>query len=189
MSASPDSSAGTNSTSGVDWGECLDRHASWLRKVILARTGEPQAVDEVFQQVAVAAVEQQAPLANPEKAAPWLHRLAVIHSARFRRQRGRERRALGEFARQAPHQGNGRAGNVLDSLISAERHQQTRLALQRLAGRDAEILLLKYAERWSYRRIAERLGISEKAVDSRLLRARDRLRRELIALGSDEAEP
>jgi RNA polymerase sigma-70 factor (ECF subfamily) len=43
--------------------------------------------------------------------------------------------------------------------------------------------MLKYGERWSYREIAERLGITEKAADARLMRARDRLRRELFTLG------
>jgi RNA polymerase sigma-70 factor (ECF subfamily) len=59
----------------------------------------------------------------------------------------------------------------------------TRQALLSLEGRDAEILLLKYGERWSYRQIAERLGITDKAVDCRLLRARERLRNELSRLG------
>lgn len=173
----------------MDWGRCLDEHGVWLRKVIRARTGDRQVVDEIFQQVAVAAVEQKSPLADPAKAAAWLHRLAVIHSARFRRQRGRERRTMERVAQQQLDEGNGRAGNVLEWLVARERQEQTRLALERLAGRDAEILLLKYAERWSYRQIAERLGITEKAVDSRLLRARARLREQLIALGIDETEP
>jgi RNA polymerase sigma factor (sigma-70 family) len=43
--------------------------------------------------------------------------------------------------------------------------------------------MFKYGERWSYRQIAERLGITEKAVDARLTRARARLRSELIASG------
>src|SRR5258708_595535 len=31
----------------VDWARCLVEQEGWLRGVILARTGEPQAVDEV----------------------------------------------------------------------------------------------------------------------------------------------
>ena len=40
---------------------------AWLRTVVLARLGEPQAVDEVMQEVALAAVEQRSPLSDPEK--------------------------------------------------------------------------------------------------------------------------
>jgi RNA polymerase sigma factor (sigma-70 family) len=171
----------------VDWESCLVTHRTWLRKVIHARTGEVQAVDEVFQEVALAAVEQRSPLADPAKAAPWLHRLAVVHSARYRRRLGRQRNAVRRAVEQH-HLGNGHAGDLLAWLVARERQERTRAALDRLAGRDAEILLLKYGERWTYREIAERLGISEKAVDSRLVRARARLRQELIELGIHEHE-
>ncbi|NQT38292.1 MAG: sigma-70 region 4 domain-containing protein, partial [Planctomycetes bacterium] len=52
----------------------------------------------------------------------------------------------------------------------------------RLSRRESEILMLKYTEDWSYRQIADRLGISASAVESRLHRARHRLRSELAAL-------
>jgi RNA polymerase sigma-70 factor (ECF subfamily) len=166
-----------------DWGAALVAHEGWLRKVILARTGEVQAVEEVFQRVALAAVEQAAPLIDSAKIAPWLHRLAVIHSARYRRTMGRERRAMRSINERPAHLNNGHAGDVLGWVVARERRDQTRLALARLDGADVEMLMLKYGERWSYRQIAERLGITEKAVDSRLTRARDRLRHELLASG------
>jgi RNA polymerase sigma-70 factor (ECF subfamily) len=172
----------------MDWDAALAAHEGWLRKVILARTGQVQAVDEVFQQVALAAVEQAAPLADSAKVAPWLHRLAVIQSARYRRQLGRERRALKVFSEKAPHLGNGHTSDVLAWLVATERHDQIRQALSRLKGADVEVLMLKYGERWSYRQIAERLGITEKGVDARLTRARTRLRNELIASGINEDE-
>lgn len=173
----------------VDWARELDVHQSWLRKVILVRTGEPQAVDDVFQQVALAAVEQRAPIADPTKTAAWLHRLAVVKAARYCRQQGRSRRALGAFAEHTLHAGgNGQAAGLLEWLLRKERHQMLRHALSQLAGRDAEILMLKYGERWTYRQIAERLNISEKAVDRRLDRARQRLREHLAALGIEEVE-
>jgi len=171
---------------GPDWGALLAVHEGWLRKVILARTGEPQAVDEVFQRVALAAVEQRAPLVRSDRSAPWLHRLAVIQSARYRRKLGRERKALRKLTEKPPHLGNGYAASALAWLVARERHERTQEALARLAGGDAEILMLKYGERWSYRQIAERLGITEKAVDARLMRARGRLRRELAGLGIHE---
>ena len=171
-----------------DWGACLAAHEHWLRKVIYARTGERQAVDEVFQQVALAAVEQRAPLTDAGKAPAWLHRLAVVCSARYRRKLGRGRKALAAVAEQRRHESNGHAPDLLAWLSSQERQEQTRLALTRLTGRDAEVLLLKYGERWSYRQIAERLGITEKAVDTRLVRARERLRKELVKLGMDGSE-
>ena len=64
----------------------------------------------------------------------------------------------------------------LDWLLLDERKAYVREALQRLPPRDAEILLLKYTEDWSYRDLAGHLGISESAVEARLHRARGKLR-------------
>ena len=46
----------------IDWSAELARHDRWLRCVVLARLGERQGVDEVLQEVAMAAVRQQAPI-------------------------------------------------------------------------------------------------------------------------------
>jgi RNA polymerase sigma-70 factor (ECF subfamily) len=55
-----------------------------------------------------------------------------------------------------------------------------------LSPRDAEILLLKYTEDWSYRELAAHLGISESAVEARLHRARGRLRAAVIDTRANE---
>ena len=74
----------------VDWGRLLAQHQGWLRAVILARTGEPQAVDEVWQEVSLATVKQQDPLIELDKAPQWWYRQAVIQSIRHRRQQVRQ---------------------------------------------------------------------------------------------------
>jgi len=173
---------------GLDWAQCLAANERWLRRVILARTGEPQAVEEVWQQLALVAIEQRWPLATAASIAPWLHRIAVIASARYVRQLGRGRRAVRGLAELQNTRGNGAAPDPLVLLMRNERLTITRQAMLRLVPRDSEILLLKYGERWSYRQIAAHLGITEKAVDSRLLRASEQLRRELALLGIDEDE-
>lgn len=167
----------------IDWGRRLSEHEAWVRRVILARTGEPQAVEEIWQQVALAAIGQRWPLTDPAKVAPWLHRLAVVAAARYCRQAGRRRRANEQLATLHAMNGSPAAGDPLALLMQRERLTLTRQAMSELAPRDAEILQLKYGERWSYRQLAEHLGITEKAVDCRLLRARARLRAELERLG------
>jgi len=172
-------------TGPIDWGGCLARHEGWLRSVILARTGEPQAVDEVWQDVSLAAIEQRAPLAEAGKAPAWLYRLAVIRSIRYRRESVRRRQRLSQAASEV----NGRprpADNPFEWLLREERRQIVRKALGQLSGRDAEILVLKYHERWSYSQIAAVLGISESAVDARVFRARERLREKLAGLLDEE---
>jgi RNA polymerase sigma-70 factor (ECF subfamily) len=172
----------------IDWPAVLAEHDRWLRTVVYARVGEPQAVDEVMQEVALAAVRQQAPIADPAKAAPWLYRLAVTNSLLYRRKQGRRRKLIDRYAQRNRPADLDREPDPLQWLLAEERRQQIRVALGRLHQRDAEILLLKYTEDWSYRQLADHLGVSESAVEARLHRARQRMRNELAALDVIEAE-
>jgi len=168
----------------IDWQSALAQHDRWLCTVILARVHEPQAVEEVLQEVALAAVRQAAPLADPTKVAPWLYRLAVLQSLLYRRKCGRRRRLVGRFAEQI-ERGEWTPPAPVDPLhwlLAEERRSLVRRALGLLAPRDAEILLLKYTEDWNYHQIAAHLGVGHAAVEARLHRARARLRQELAAL-------
>lgn len=169
---------------GIDWGSALARHERWLRTAVYARLQEPSGVDDVMQAVALAAVAQQAPLADESRLAPWLYRLALWQTLMYRRRAGRYRRLVDRVRSDASPEARDR--DPLQWLLSAERQQMVRLALDRLARRDAEMLLLKYTEEWSYRDIARHLGVSESAVESRLHRARRQLREALRAFHSDE---
>ena len=175
--------AGGTRSAAIDWQAALASHDHWLRTVVYSRLREPEAVDEVMQEVALAAVRQASPLADPAKVAPWLYRLAVRQSLLFRRKCGRRRRLTNQYAERLPTAEHDRGPrNPLDWLLQAERCQAVRHALRQLAPRDAEILLLKYREDWSYHQIAAHLGVSHSAVETRLHRARNRLRAELTAV-------
>jgi RNA polymerase sigma-70 factor (ECF subfamily) len=170
-------------TPKIDWQAALAQHDRWLRSVVYARVGEPQAVDDVMQEVSLAAVRQHAPLADASKVAPWLYRLAVTQSLLYRRKQGRRRRLWGDYAERVRASGDtGREPDPLQWLLADERRQLVRKALGQLAARDGEILLLKYGENWSYHELANHLGVSQAAVQARLHRARQRLREELAAL-------
>ena len=174
---------------GIDWQAALAQHDRWLRTVALARVREPQAVDEVMQEVALAAVKQSAPISDTAKVAPWLYRLAVLQALLYRRKCGRRRRMTdryGEQVRNGDRQ-NSAAPDPLGWLISEERRALIRQALAQIARRDAEILLLKYTEGWNYHQMASHLGISHAAIEARLHRARARLRQELVVLDVIEA--
>ena len=176
----------TNSPA-IDWQAALAQHDRWLRTIVLARVRERQAVDDVMQEVALAAVRQAAPLADAAKVAPWLYRLAVRQALLYRRKCGRRRRLQESYEnRQERHQQNGHVEqSVLEPLgwlLSDERQALVRQALGRIAPRDREILLLKYTENWNYGQIATHLGISHSAIEARLHRARRRLREQLVAL-------
>ena len=172
----------------IDWPVVLSQHDRWLRTVVYARLGEPQAVDEVMQEVSLAAVRQKAPLGDAAKAAPWLYRLAIRYTLLYRRKLGRGRKLIERFVERTRPTSCGREADPLDWLLAQERRAQVREALEQLPKRDAEILLLKYTEDWTYRQLAERLGASESAVEARLHRARGRLRTKLTVMDVTEAE-
>lgn len=167
----------------LDWSSALAEHQRWLRTVILARVRDFAAADDVMQDVAAAAVEKGHQLRDPARVAPWLYRLAVVAALQYRRRQGRRRKLMDRFAeRYPPTAADARERDPLDWLLANERQKLVRKALERLPNRDAEILLLKYTEDWSYRELAERLGLSESAVEARLHRARQKMRRALVQL-------
>ncbi len=178
------SSTSSESVTALDWGAALAQHESWLRRVVYARVGDAQDVDDVMQEVAVAALAQRSPLLDATKIAPWLYQLAVRQSLLFRRKCGRRRRLLERYreARAAKGSASDAPPEPLAWLLHRERAELVQQALGALSARDREILLLKYTQRWSYRDLARHLGVTTSAVESRLHRARCRLRTQLAQL-------
>ena len=167
----------------IDWFAELERHQSWLRTVIAARCREPQAVDEILQEVSMAVIKQKSPLRDATKVAPWLYQIAVRQSLMYRRKCGRRRNLEERYAARVETRfDRSAAADPLDWLIASERRELIRKGIEKLKPKEAEILLLKYTQDWTYQQIAEHLGISEGAVESRLHRARQNLRREMVAL-------
>jgi RNA polymerase sigma factor (sigma-70 family) len=173
----------------IDWSSALAEHQRWLRTVICARVGEPQAIDEVMQEVSLAAVRQHAPLTDNAKVGAWLYRLAVRQSLLYRRKQGRRRKLIDRYVqRRQTGEFDSCQTDPLGWLLAKERQTQVRAALAHLPKRDAEILMLKYTEDWSYRQLAEHLGATESAIETRLHRARQRLRTELAAMNVTPAD-
>lgn len=161
----------------IDWGAALKINEAWMRSVIAQRVGEQGAVDEVFQEIALAVASESAPLRDPTKLNAWLYRLAVLQSALYRRKAGRKRKALKRYEElfTAEQSDVGRQ-EPIDWLLLAERRQLVRESLDQLSDDERQILLLKYSEDKSYREIATELGTTEHAVQSKLHRARRRLK-------------
>jgi RNA polymerase sigma-70 factor, ECF subfamily len=169
----------------LDWGTALVEHERWLRRVVAARVSEPQAVDEVMQEVALSAVGKRSPLKNPASIAVWLYRLAIRQVLLYRRRTGRQRGLVVRYA--ARHGGSGidATASPLAWLVRDERQQIVQVALRRLPERDAQLLILKYTEGYAARELAERLGVAVATVEARLHRARHRLRVELAQIATE----
>jgi len=161
----------------IDWEAVLCEHESWLKTIIGARVGETAAVEEVWQEVSLAAIKQQSPIQDAARVTPWLYQLAVRQSLLHRRKMGRRRKLVERYVeRVMPVTHDHSEQNPLDLLLAEERHAQVRQALETINEGDREILLLKYVHDWSYRDMADNLGLTISAIQARLHRARQRLR-------------
>jgi RNA polymerase sigma factor (sigma-70 family) len=162
-------------------------HERWLRTVLYARLREVSAVEDVLQETALALVKSWATLCEElqpqtmERFGPWLYRVAIRQALLYRRRLGRQRNLTLRYAERVDQTEQGRAGGPPEWLLSLERMKMVRSGLERLPPLDAQILLLKYTEDWSYQQIADHLGLSHAAVESRLHRARAKLR-EVLSL-------
>src|SRR5262249_50407255 len=133
-------------------------------------------------EVALAAIRQRAPLHDSTKVAPWLYRLAIRQSLVYRRKQGRWRKLTANYAeRMQPSSADMRTPDPLEWLLADERQDLVRRAMAGMPRREAEMLLLKYTHNWSYEQLAQHLGTTESAIESRLHRARRRLRQHLTA--------
>ena len=165
--------------------QALDENRRWLSTVLRARGVESAAVEETMQEISAAAIENASRLRDPSKVAPWLYRIAVVGALQYRRRLGRRRKLVERFAATQGESTVSAEPDPLAWLMVDEQRQLVRQAIARLPPKDAEILLLKHTEDWSYRQLAEHLGISQSAVDARLHRARKKMRRALANLAPD----
>lgn len=187
-----------NRPDAIDWEQALTENSDWMRAVIANRLGggdRQNGVDEVMQEVALAAVKSPAGSVTPEKVGPWLYQVAVRQTMLHRRKAGRRRKLVNNFAERksaaqptnASLRGNANEssqpdGDPLIWILAVERAEQIRTAIGNLHRRDREMLILKYEQGWSYHQLAEHLDISHSATEARLHRARKRLRQELLRM-------
>ncbi len=159
----------------IDWSEQLERHRGWLHKVLRCRIGDDSAVEDCLQEIALAVVKQNNKPADEEKIPSWLYRLAIRQAVNFHRRNGRQRNMVERYQAAMDH----RRECGVDPLIwlmNCEQQDLIRQAVQSLRPGDREILMLKYTEHWSYRQLAEHLGIGFDTVEYRLVRAKKSLR-------------
>lgn len=161
----------------IDWAAQLEQHEPWLRRVLRGRIGNRHEVEDLMQEIALAVFRKQDVLpSDPQRVAPWLYRLAVRQAINFHRKKGRKSNAHPTSDLEVTDE----HGEPLDWLLAQEQQSILRSAIDQLSPRDRDVLMLKYNEHWSYKQLAERLGIKIKTVEYRLMKARKRLRSLLI---------
>ncbi|MCA9050109.1 MAG: sigma-70 family RNA polymerase sigma factor [Planctomycetaceae bacterium] len=149
----------------------------WLRTVVRSRIAEPEAVEDVMQNIALALVRQRDSLGDVRKIGAWLYQVAVRQVMMYRRSRGRRRRFEDRLAADPGSPSPSQPLDPVSRVLAAEEQELVQRAMQQLGEIDRQVLYLKYAEGWTYSQLAERLGVKEDTIEYRLARARRKLRR------------
>lgn len=156
-------------------------HESWLRTVVRSRLHEPDAVEDVMQNIAMAIVKQASVIGEVSRMGAWLYQIAVRQVLMYRRTSGRRRKMQNKLL--VDPSVRGEQPSPVEGVLASETQQNVQRALHELSDIDRQILLLKYTEGWSYRDLAAHLGVQEDTVEYRLTRARKMLRKQLVLNG------
>ncbi|WP_240334421.1 RNA polymerase sigma factor [Sphingobium estronivorans] len=166
------------------YGELMRRHRDAVFRLARSHAGDATEALDITQETFVAAFSA---LARYDGARPfrlWISRIAINKCHDWARRRAVRR--FFTFAR--PMEA---AGSVADFAPTPEEAAQSRAELQRihaaivaLPGNLKDVLVLRAIEGASQVEAAQILGISEKAVETRLYRARNKLAEQLRDDGS-----
>lgn len=157
--------------------ELVRRHEGWVRGVVYGVLGARDYVDDVVQQVWTYAWPRIGELRDSSRWRPWLYRLArnaAIDAGREATRRRKHFQGLSAVTPQA----------VLAELPDRgaavrEEHREVLDAVQALPTLYREPFVLRHLSGWSYREIAEVMGMPVDSVETRLVRARRFLRESL----------
>lgn len=155
--------------------ELMRRCGPWVRGAIFAAGVRADAVEDVFQQVWIAAWRRAGDLDDPGRWRPWLYTLArhaAIDALRRERRAGR----LLDAVRSWWSPGQAETAGPAAAMSAAEQHQRALRAVAGLPEIYRQPFVLRHLADWDYRQIAEALELPLDTVETRLVRARKLLR-------------
>jgi RNA polymerase sigma factor (sigma-70 family) len=165
----------------------FDRHFLTIHRYLSRRVGSESADDlagEVFR-VAFEGRDSFDPVSD--SARPWLYGIATNLVHRERRSEGRRLRALHRLAARPSVPAREDSFELVDERLDAEAVARTvALAVARLPHADRDALVLFAVEGLTYSEVATALAIPIGTVQSRISRARLRLRELLDESGQQE---
>jgi RNA polymerase sigma-70 factor (ECF subfamily) len=140
-----------------------------LVAVAYAQLADRDMAEDAAQEALLAAYRGIARLKEPGRFAGWLTSICRNIAIDMVRARAREKHAESVDCSPAPNVSR----HESDTVIFVRR------IIAELEPGMKEVIYLRYYSRMGYARIAQALGISEEAVNGRLRRARDKIRRQL----------
>jgi RNA polymerase sigma factor (sigma-70 family) len=175
----------TTQDQAIDWETELPLHREWMLRVARFRLGDPHSSEDLVQGVLLSVVHQDPLLAEPGKLRGWLYQAVIRRISDHLRKQYREQKVVGEIStmESAKHEENG-----WDWMLAKEQRHVLGVAIERLDPLERQIILLKFTQSRSYKEIGESLGLSPRAVEYQLVRAKQKLRIELQKVTGNERE-
>ena len=165
------------------FGDLVERHQERLIRLCERMLGQREEARDAAQEVFLKAFRKAGSYRPRGQVYTWLYRIAVNNCLnRLRRRKLVRFLSFGEAGPPSEEpeitfDPEDEAPDAAARLETKERWQSTRQTIESLpAGQKAVLVLAKF-EGFSYRQIAETLGITEGAVESRLFRAMQRLKK------------
>ncbi|MCP4661548.1 MAG: RNA polymerase sigma factor [bacterium] len=161
------------------FGVLVARHEQRLIGLCQRMLQDPEEARDATQEVFLKAFRKAGSYRPKGQVYTWLYRIAVNHCLnRLRRRKVVRFVSFGELSRPGEGEENGAAfdpaaegPDQAAQLASRRRWHRTRELIDKLPPGQRTVLILAKFEGLSYRRIAEVMGITESAVESRLFRA------------------
>jgi RNA polymerase sigma-70 factor (ECF subfamily) len=180
------------------WDELFDRYYGAVGRFVfqLSPDFSREDTEEVCQEVFLSVVRSLGSFKGASQFQTWLFRIASNKARDFRERRSAAKRGGGQPALSlqaedpeggAPLDPPSQAPSPDEALMSAERQQMLRSALDRVGEPCQEILELRYFGDLSYEELAAALKLNPKTVSSRLSKCLARLEvvvREVFARGN-----
>jgi len=156
------------------FGHLVRRYRASVHAYIVSRIGDFDWADDIAQETFVAAFAGLAQLRDASRFSAWLRAIADNMCALWLRRTQRER-SLRDKTPVPPIRGPRTAvGAMPDELAAA--------ALARLSPADAAAVTLYYCDGLNQQECGDFLGVTRKAVECRLYRARRKLREEVLGM-------
>ena len=161
------------------YGELLARHREPVFRLVRATIGDPHEALDITQETFVAAFVALARYDRERPFLVWLKRIALNKC----RDWARRRRVRAFFTRAVPlEDAFDVAGDAVPADVQAADRAELALvsaAITRLPARLREALVLRTVDGLSQTEAAQVLSVSEKTIETRLYRARSKLKAEL----------
>lgn len=154
------------------------RYFARLQRFCLRRVGDPQEAEELAQEAFAKALRAMPEFGGERRFYPWMTVIASRLCIDAARRKGR--------TTPVPEIDPGSVDDVNERVAQSVDRAHLAAALDRLAPRHREVLVLREQHGWSYQRIANHYGVSVGTVEALLHRARKSLRREFLRVSGGE---